>query len=118
MQEIIPVIRLQVDRQQQDKQCQKNRPQSTCSTCCRCHQIAFTGERGPKYSPRASAEGIEITRTELSAEPEITRSEQGLKRKDVTGKSCARRMVMIDFGESNLVSAARLHQGDQDVPAG
>lgn len=37
-----------------------------------------------------------MTRTLLSAEPETTRSEQGLKRRLVTGKSCARRMVMMD----------------------
>lgn len=36
-----------------------------------------------------------MTRTLLSAEPETTRSEEGLNRRLVTGKSCARRMVMM-----------------------
>ena len=38
-----------------------------------------------------------MTRTELSAEPETTRSAVGLNRKAVTGKSCAFKIVMIDY---------------------
>lgn len=38
-----------------------------------------------------------MTRTVLSAEPETTRSAEGLNRRLVTGNSCARRIVMIDY---------------------
>lgn len=49
-----------------------------------------------RAAPRASTGGIEMTRTELSAEPETTRSAEGLNRSEVTGKSCALRIVRID----------------------
>lgn len=59
------------------------------------------GERGGKKGgmggvPRASTGGMEMTLTELSAEPERTRSEEGLNPRLVTGKSCALRIVMMD----------------------
>lgn len=70
-----------------------------------------SGERKQRRcAPRSATGGISITRTELSAEPERRSVAVGLKRSDVTGKSCARRMVMIDWsGVSEGLAGGRPH---------